>query len=194
MPSQADMIQTIKAISEQVMESLKALLFLLVSHAEVHNNTQPVPEERSEQMLQLLNEVRPQKHKIDEIAVILRNSPRRRVTVPETAGDSDLEWEVASQATSVAPSPSVVMTRTNHRPARSPAMISAPQTSSYVPTVQSPSAPVEHQIVQAVNPSIESWGQKCVSWGKKWAGTRFQEVYERDPGYVQCGSQIARTH
>ena len=185
MPSQADVIQTIKAISEQVMESLKALLFLLVNLAEVHSTLQPVPEDRSEQMLQLLNEVRAQKHRIDEIAQILKYSPRRRVTATEVGVDSDQEWEVASQTTSVAPSPSVVVTRSQVRPARSQAMMTAPAMTPSGPVMPSPSGPAECQIVQAVNPSIESWGQKCVSWGKKWSGVRYQEVYERDQGYVQ---------
>eukprot|EP00435_Cladocopium_sp_Y103_P061152 s1573_g22.t1 len=180
-----DLPAEVRAIVKQVMESLKALLFLLVNLAEVHSTMQPVPEERSEQMLQLLSEVRAQKHRIDEIAQILKYSPCRRVTAPETGVDSDLESEVASQTTSVAPSPSVVMTRSHARPARSQAAISVPATSPNVPVMPSPSGPVEHQIVQAVNPSIESWGQKCVSWGKKWAGVRYQEVYERDQGYVQ---------
>ena len=179
------MIQTIKAISEQVMESLKALLFLLVSLAEVHNNAQPVPEERSEQMMSLLKEVRSQHRKIDEIARILQHSPsrQRQVQMNLQDVDSDLEWEVASQTTSVAPS--TTGNRTYGRPAKSHAAISPPPVTPNVPVAPSPNSQVETQIVQATMPNIESWGQKCISWGKKWPGTRFQEVYERDPGYVQ---------
>eukprot|EP00435_Cladocopium_sp_Y103_P036457 s436_g9.t1 len=185
MPSQADMIQTIKAISEQVMESLKALLFLLVSLAEIHNNAQPVSEERSSQMLQLLSEVRLQTSKIDEISTMLKSSPspRRQASMAVPVVDSDQEWEVASQVTSIAPS--VTPSRPASRAARAqPAM--PVQTSPSAPTAPVMSNAVnETQIVQAVNPNIETWGQKCISWGRKWPGVRYQEVYERDQGYVQ---------
>ena len=167
------------------MESLKVLLFLLVSMAEVHNSAQQVPQERSDHMMQLLNEVRSQKNKFEEIAQILKQSPRRRVNLVEAPVDSDLEWEVASQTTSVAPS-----VRPPSRAARS--LAQAPQHSPSAPVMHSPNTHVEIQIV-AVNPSIETWGQKCVSWGRKWSGTRFQEVYERDPSYVQWIADRANT-
>ena len=216
MPSQADMIQTIKMISEQVMESLKALLLLLVTLAEVHSTPQQVPEERSQQLNGLLTEVQQQRARIEEISQILRNqSPRRTFTTTPSvmspsvlAGlDSDLEWELASNATPSLVEQGPVLTQQmmqanimahNHQTLgranrvasqpvvpivllTPPPVISAPVTPTSTAAVSNPG---HAGALVPATPNIESWGQKCVSWGKKWKGVRYQEVYEQDQQYV----------
>ena len=188
MPNQSDVLQTIKAISEQVMESLKALLFLLVSLVEIHNTTQPVPQERSDEMMQLLSEVRSQKSKIDEISSMLRNSPSPRRGGFQ-AVDLDQEWEVASQVTSVAPTPPAPPRAPSRAAKGSTTMTNQPpaviqQISPSTPQTPQSVVQQEHQIV-AVNTDLVTCGQKCICWGRKWPGTWLQEVYVADPNYVQ---------
>ena len=205
MPSQAEMIQTIKAISEQVMESLKVLLLLLVSLAEVHATPQPVPEDQSNHLPQLMSEVQSQRYRIEEISQVLRqqrapSTPTNRVLrnhVPSEV-DSEQEWEVASMPPStpqptriphrrVSPAPAgYLQDRVTHH------LESQAAASGLVSPLTIPE-PAPSVAVVAVNPNIETWGQKCIRWGKKWAGVRYQEVYEQDQGYVAWIAARSRT-
>ena len=42
--------------------------------------------------------------------------------------------------------------------------------------------------------TLEQWGQKRVSWGKKHAGAKFTDVFEEDPGYLVWLRARAKTH
>ncbi len=140
------------------------------------------------------------RHRIEEISQLLhrQGSPQRSVAPSMPAIDSDQEWvtpslsQVSRSQVMTAP---VVPTVTPVTPLTLP-MNAAPATPSIQgsqvgrTTRQSraagtnpvnPTTPVE---TVATPPNLESWGQKCISWGKKWTGVRYQEVYEQDQGYV----------
>ena len=201
MPSQADMIATIKAISEQVMESLKILLLMLVNLAEIHATPQQVPEAKSHQLNDLLSEVQQQRYRIEEISAILRsqNGPQHRNQVTAEI-DSEGEWDSVSN-----PPPSV-RTQATRAPARSATSRSTrnaevesrvsqiSQAMAVVPPIQNPPSTAQNlQVAVAATPNLETWGQKYISWGKKWTGVRYQEVYEKDAGYVQWISDRVNT-
>ena len=180
MPSQAEMIGMIKNVSEKVMESLKILLLLLVSLAEVHTKPQQVPEDQANHLQQLMSEVQNQRSRIEEISQVLRQqrqsgtSSGRVIRNPNPAEfDSDLEWEGVSNPPPSLPPSSPQPTRTVQRRGNSvptsvgPRMRDQATSNGVMILLVMPKQAPSLGMV-AVNPNIESWGQKCISWGKKW--------------------------
>jgi len=51
-----------------------------------------------------------------------------------------------------------------------------------------------HQQIMLANSTIEAWGQKRVSWGRKHLQSKFVDVFETDPDYLIWLKARAKTH
>lgn len=203
MPSQAELIATLKAISEQVVESLKMLLMLLMNLTEIHATPQQVPEEQSTQLNRLFQEVRLQRTRIEEISTILRaqysipGSPPRMINRGEELIDSEQEWDTVSVAPTVrsqAPTrraPSVVSAAPT-TPVPQPARNAPPPTSQAASSVRA--LPPNLQLVEVATTTtrLDAWGEKEVTWGRKHKGSQYQHAF-LDQSYVKWVAERENT-
>jgi len=218
MPSRADLLQQVRVVAEGIMESLRLLLMVLMNQFDGPLLNQEVSTEYINQMTMLVGEVQNQRVRIEELTQLMQQqpmtgSPGRNLGHPTfRVPDSEEEWEPVSPQQRV---PEMVTTRNQTSQNRStvqPARMDPPMPStpprtqrhaSTTPTVPAPTSQAgnpgapshltETQIVLA-NTSLEGWGNKRVSWGKKHLQAKYSDVYEGDYQYLQWLEARARTH
>jgi hypothetical protein len=204
MPSRQEVLEGLRVLSEEVMESLRVLFYMLFTLTKALHPTEEMPEQDMTPIQQLINEVKGQRMKITELGELIQRQclgPQVRSSGPTLANleatiGSDL-WEMAemeeefSQPASagVAPSisqpmPSTRVPAMNMKIAGIPVAHAPPKTSR---APASPAAPVPsaNDQVALTSHALESWGRKLVSWGRKHQGKTFEWTYNNDQGYVK---------
>lgn len=86
----------VKSIAENVMQSLKTLLAILLNQVATQVSEQEVPQDQAVMMNELLTEVQSQKEKIEELAFMMKQnmSPRKTEDGLVILSESDLEvWD-----------------------------------------------------------------------------------------------------
>lgn len=211
MPSRADLLQQVRVVAEGIMESLRLLLMVLMNQFDAPLLSQEVSTEYINQMSMLVGEVQNQRVRIEELTHLMQqptmtNSPGRNQGYQNhRVPDSEEEWEpVSPPRNQVNPANDRQVTqrqqvnpRVEDTPPRTQRYTS-PNPTMVAPTSQAgnPGAPsnlTETQIVLA-NTSLESWGNKRVSWGKKHLQAKYSDVYEEDYQYLHWLQARARTH
>lgn len=144
-----------------------------------------------------------------------RGSQRGIPSLPTSVDlDSEEEWDPVEVSETVVQSPAPSQTwtaptrraTTQVRRSQTPTVpASIPPASRTAPTVPisgttgnplPATATPEHQETQLAIActTLEQWGQKRVSWGKKHMGNKFTDVFEQDPGYLDWLRARAKTH
>ena len=123
MPTRGELMQMVKSIAENVMQSLQTLLTILLNQVATQVSNQEVPQNQASMMSELLSEVQSQKEKIEELAHMMKHSPSPKRTSTEddlvVLTESDLEvWDQEVRVYQHA--------RTGGKPMIPPARTSAP--------------------------------------------------------------------
>ena len=210
MPSRQEVLEGLRVLSEEVMESLRVLFYMLFTLTKALQPTEEMPEQDMTPIQQLINEVKGQRMKITELGDLIQRQclgPQVRSSGPMLANleptiGSDL-WEMAemeeefSQPASagVAPSTSQPMPSTRvpvmnmkiagMPVAHSPPVAHGPPKTSRAPTSPAVQMPSGNDQVALTSHALESWGRKQVSWGRKHQGKTFEWTYNNDQGYVK---------
>lgn len=211
MPSRADLLQQVRVVAEGIMESLRLLLMVLMNQFDAPLLSQEVSTEYINQMSMLVGEVQNQRVRIEELTHLMQqptmtNSPGRNQGYQNhRVPDSEEEWEPVSPPRNQV-NPANDRQVTQRQQVNPPVEDTPPRTQRYTspnptmaaPTSQAgnPGAPsnvTETQLVLA-NTSLESWGNKRVSWGKKHLQAKYSDVYEEDYQYLHWLQARAPTH
>ena len=117
-------------------------------------------------------------------------SPQQRVPEMVTTRNQTSQNRSTVQPARMDPPMPSTPPRTQRHASTTPTV---PAPTSHAGNPGAPSNLTETQIVLA-NTSLESWGNKRVSWGKKHLQAKYSDVYEGDYQYLQWLEARARTH
>ena len=214
MPTRQEILEGLRTLSEEVMESLRILFYMLFALTRAINPNENVTEAEVNPIYRLIEEVKSQRQKISELGNIIANNflgPQNRSSGPSspTPGESSDIWELMEEElnnnqglepaamigqqvqSSSLPMPPTTTTPMSFRPVEvPPAKIAGiPIAKTRAPTAaaagaSNPAVEPNHQLAHTQQTLI-SWGQKRNTWGKKHAGKCYQETYDFDQGYVR---------
>jgi len=211
MPSRQEVFEGLRTLSEEVMESLRILFFMIFTLTKAINPEENVPDHEVNPIHQLVHEVRVQRQKISELGQIITNKmmdPHSRSSGPPSPDPivGSEVWEIMEEeelqqaamgikTVSAAPGTSQVpMMIPTTMPMPSPAAPKTPTKIAGIPLPGRPSQSSAAASMPGVNANSQvaltqqalvNWGQKKISWGKKHPGKTYFQVYEEDASYVK---------
>jgi hypothetical protein len=212
MPSRQEVFEGLRTLSEEVMESLRILFFMIFALTKAINPGENVPDHEVNPIHQLVQEVRVQRQKISELGQIITNKmmdPHSRSSgpqSPDTTVGSEV-WELMEEeelqhsamglnkSGSVVPGTSQVpMMIPQTMPMPSPVVPKTPTKTAGIPlagrqpqssaAASMPGVNANSQVA-LTQQALDNWGQKKITWGKKHPGKTFVQVYEEDANYVK---------
>ena len=173
------------------------------------NPGEEVSEAEMNPLNQLVQEVRSQKMKINELGNILsqqflKNHHSQPTSPTNSNGPKSDGWELfdMEEELYVTSGGGMKPSQAAQGPSSSPPMASAPmtvnqevprQTLVTVPGIpvqlrppsQARPAPSSENQVALTSAALAHWGKKVVTWGKKHKGDSYEATYEQDGGYVK---------
>eukprot|EP00435_Cladocopium_sp_Y103_P019549 s1700_g4.t1 len=212
MPTRQEVFEGLRVLSEEVIQSLKILFYMIFTLTKAINPEEHVSDQDGSTIQQLVQEVRVQREKITELGQIITNQmlkdPPRRSSgppSPEPTIGSDLrelmeeeamlgsgEHQVPSPVgpSSSSPMPMMPPTMPNlNLPAGGSTRKIAGIPLTGRPSKASPQAPQpeasQANQVALTQQALINWGQKKITWGKKHMSKAYHQVYEADSGYVK---------
>eukprot|EP00435_Cladocopium_sp_Y103_P061513 s350_g23.t1 len=209
---QVDVLEALRTVAEEVLASLRLLMSIVFTMTSAIDPAMEATEVQMNPVNQLIHEVAQQRQKIDQLGTLIQTQFLQKppanpgpTHVPES-GDSEWEAEMmptGSQAASVVPSSSQQMPQMmmNARsqpahpptlPQRAPVSMQPPGTPNVRTNAVPQGSPVSSygaseigSQLMVTQASLESWGNKVVTFGKKHLKARYAHVYESDQGYVK---------
>ena len=211
MPTRQEILEGLRSLSEEVIESLRVLFFMIFSLTKAINPNENMSDQDVTPIQQLVNEVKTQRMKITELGNLITqkfpdpptrsSGPTSPIQEPEIGSDP---WELAEmEEEEFIPPSSCAGMMPNTSPPR--ALIKAPTTAATsspgspmriagMPLTGRPATVMPKPAPMPADPgnqialtqqALHSWGQKVINWGKKHPGKTFQTVYETDNSYVR---------
>ena len=212
MPSRQEVLEGFRQLAEEVLQSLRCLFAMLFAMTKPLTPEENVSEQEMEPIRQLVNEVKSQRMKIMELShLIMNQSPPQAVPGSPTSldGQPSEAWETiemeaeanqhaevvrASQAapahttsapTALGPSHMTSMTNTKQVTKIAGIPLRGHQSQGASSSVAENQSANSHQQLALTQATLDSWGNKVVTWGKKHKGDTYVTTYEGDGGYVQ---------
>lgn len=214
MPTRQELLDSLRALAEQMMESLRMMLTIVFAMTAAINPGQAATEMETSPINQLVQEVARQRETIEQLGQTITqqihqqnqvpNPPTRnptrstmpppstRTTSPPASPEWNLEEELELEEIEFMP-----VNMHGILPPRMPSL-PVPSSSAAGTSIQettrsrhggaraSATGPLsENQALVPTGGALEAWGQKSVNWGTKHPGKTYREVYQRDPGYVR---------
>eukprot|EP00435_Cladocopium_sp_Y103_P059980 s1270_g21.t1 len=195
-------LEGLRVLSEEVMESLRVLFYMLFTLTKALQPNEEMPEQDVTPIQRLIHEVKCQRQKISELGELITkqnlgpqarsSGPTLESPMPSIVSDA---WEMAemeeefgqSASAGVAPNTSRPVASTkvpmlNMKIAGIPVAHQPPKPSG--PAQPPPATQTTGQIA-LTHQALESWGRKQVSWGRKHQGKNYEWVYNNDQGYIK---------
>ena len=213
MPTRQEVLEGLRVLAEEIMQSLRLLLTMLFSMTRAIQPEEEVGDAEMNPLNQLIQEVRIQKTKIEALGNLMHQQFHQQcrpgnVSPTTSVGHKSDAWEIydveevtstedvnprISQAAQVHGSspPRASTTATTQK---SPHRAQVPQIAGMQvrpkPAGVPSNMPMEQvndhgNQVSLTHTALAAWGQKVVTWGRKHQGSTFCQVFEQDQSYVR---------
>lgn len=210
MPNRQEVLEGFRQLAEEILQSLRCLFTMLFAMTKPLSPEETVTEQEMEPIRQLVNEVKSQRMKITELSHLIMSQQQCAPVSPTSLGGPTSDaWEAiemeaeANQSTEVPGTSQAAQVHTTSVPIAlgQNLMTSTGQGKSGMKIAGIPlrghhshaagSHSADNQSANSQNQlaltqaTLDSWGNKVVTWGKKHKGDTYVTTYEGDSGYVQ---------